>query len=222
MISLHSMPGSFFSIRGPLLATGLLVVALSVAPGVRPSFAQTIPKAELMQAGPLGEEAMGSDGAPVTIIEYASLTCSHCAHFADATFPKLKKNYIDTGKVRYILREFPFDPLAASAFMLARCAPKNAYFPVISLLFRTQERWAVRDPIGPLLSIVRQVGFTKQSFKACLADQKVLSGIEWVRDRAVKKFGVDATPTFFINGRKYVGDMSIAELGEAIEPNLGS
>ena len=165
---------------------------------------------------------MGSDNAPVTIIEYASLTCSHCAHFADATLPKLKKDYIDTGKVRYMLREFPFDPLAASAFMLARCAPKDDYFPVIGLLFRTQEQWAVREPIGPLLSVAKQAGFTRQSFKACLADQTVLSGIEWVRDRAVKKFGVDATPTFFINGRKYIGDMSIAQLDEAIHPYLGS
>ena len=197
-------------------------MVLSIAPGVRPSFARTIPQAELTQAGPLGEETMGSDNAPVTIIEYASLTCSHCAHFAEATFPKLKKEYIDTGKVRYVLREFPFDPLAASAFMLARCAPKDDYFSVIGLLFRTQEQWAVRDPIGPLLSVAKQVGFTRQSFKACLADQKVLSWIEWVRDRAVTKFGVDATPTFFINGRKYIGDMSSAQLDEAIKPYLGS
>jgi protein-disulfide isomerase len=213
---MHRSPSS------PRLAATLIAVVLSIAPGVSPSFAQAIPRSELMRAGPLGEETMGSDQAPVTIIEYASPTCSHCAHFADATFPKLKKDYIDTGKVRYILREFPFDPLAASAFMLARCAPKDDYFSVIGLLFRTQQQWAVRDPIGPLLSVARQVGFTKQSFKACLADQKVLSGIEWVRDRAIKKLEVDATPTFFINGRRYVGDMSIAQLDEAMQSNLGS
>ncbi|MGA7803932.1 MAG: DsbA family protein [Bradyrhizobium sp.] len=205
-----------------MLATVLLAMALSIAPVMRSSFAQTIPQADPMRAGPLGEEAMGSDSAPVTIIEYASLTCPHCAHFAEETFPKLKKEYIDTGKVRYIFREFPFDPLAASGFMLARCAPKGDYFSVIGLLFRTQEQWAVPEPIGPLLSVARQAGFTKQSFKACLAKQKVLGGIEWVRDRAAKKFGVDATPTFFISGRKYVGDMSIAELDEAIHPSTGS
>lgn len=165
---------------------------------------------------------MGSDKAPVTIIEYASLTCPHCAHFAEDTFPKLRKEYIDTGKVRYIFREFPFDPVAAGAFMLARCAPKSEYFTVIDLLFRTQKQWAVQKPLPPLLSVARQAGFTEESFKACLADQKILDGIEWVRDRAVKRFKVDATPTFFINGQKLVGDMSIEQLDKAIQPYLES
>ncbi len=204
------------------LSALILVAALSIAAGGTPSFAQSMPQAELMKPGPLGEEAMGSDKAPVTIIEYASLTCSHCAHFAEATFPQLKQKYIDTGKVRYIFREFPFDPVAAGAFMLARCAPRNEYFSIIDTFFRTQEQWAVPKPLPALLSIAKQIGFTDESAKACLANQKVLDGIEWVRDRAAKKFKVDATPTFFINGRKFAGDMSIQELDKAIQPYLTS
>lgn len=175
-----------------------------------------------MKAEPLGERAMGSDHAPVTIIEYASLTCPHCAHFAEDAFPQLKKQYIDTGKVRFIFREFPFDPTAAAAFMLARCAPKSEYFSVIELLFRTQKEWAVAKPMTPLLAVARQAGFTEESFKSCLANQKLLGNIEQVRDRAARKFKVDATPTFFINGRRFVGDMSITELEKAIQPYLGS
>jgi protein-disulfide isomerase len=179
-------------------------------------------QAELMQAGPLGEQAIGSDYAPVTIIEYASLACPHCARFAEDTFPKLKKQYIDTGKVRYIFREFSLDPASAGAFMLARCAPKDTYFSVIDLFFQTQKEWAVEKPLSPLRSVAMQAGFTDESFRVCLANQKLLNGIEQVRDRAAQKFKVDATPTFFINGKKYAGDISIEDLGKAIEPYLGS
>ena len=200
----------------------LLFAALSIALPAKPSFGETIPRTELMQAGPLGEQAMGSDNAPVTIIEYASLTCPHCAHFTEDTLPELKKRYVDTGKVRYIFREFPLDPVSAGAFMLARCAPKGDYFSAIDLLFRTRNAWAVEKPLPPLLSVAIQAGFTEESFKACLANQKVLDGIEQVRDRASQKFKVNATPTFFINGQKLVGDMSIEQLDKAIQPYLGS
>jgi protein-disulfide isomerase len=183
---------------------------------------QHAPRAELMQASPLGEQAIGSDKAPITIIEYALLDCPHCAHFAENTFPKLKKEYIDTGKVRYILREFPLDPTSVGAFMLARCAPKGDYFSVVDLFFRTQKEWAVQKPLSPLLSVARQAGFTEDRFRARLADQKLFNGIEQVRNRAAKKFTVDATPTFFINGKKFVGDISIEDLDKAIQPYLES
>jgi protein-disulfide isomerase len=214
---LHSTRRQFLNLLVPLLAAGSLLLD-----GMKPSSAQTVPEAALMKAGPLGEEAMGSNSAPVTIIEYASLTCPHCAHFAETTFPKLKKEYIDTGKVRYILREFPLDPLSTAALMLARCAPQDQYFSVIELLFRTQEQWLGRKPMDALLSVATQAGFTRKSFNACLADEKIFGGIEWVRDRGAKRFQVDATPTFFINGRKYTGDMSIEQLAKAIQPDLES
>ena len=184
------------------------------------ALAQTAAEADLMQPGPLGEEAMGSDKAPVTIIEYASMTCPHCAHFALNTFPQLKEKYIDTGKVRFIMREFPFDPIAAGAFMLARCAGKDKYFAVVDLLFRTQQTWAVENPLDPMLATVKQAGFTEQSFKECLANQKVLDGIEWVRSRASEKFKVDSTPTFFINGQMFKGAMAFEDMQKVIDPLL--
>jgi protein-disulfide isomerase len=182
--------------------------------------ADTVPTGDLMQAGPLGDQSLGPENAPVTIIEYASMTCPHCARFAVDVFPKLKEQYIDTGKVRFIFREFPFDALAAGAFMLARCTEKDKYFPLIETLFQEQSKWVVQKPMEPLLAIAKQAGFTEDSFKACLANQKVLEGIEWVRNRATEKFKVDATPTFFINGEMHKGEMSLDEMEKVIQPYL--
>jgi protein-disulfide isomerase len=181
--------------------------------------------AELAKSAPDGDMAIGSDKAPVTIIEYASMTCPHCAHFSETTFPELKKRYIDTGKVRYIFREFPFDKLAAAGFMLARCASKDGgserYMAVIETLFAKQNEWVVTDnPVAPLQNIAKQLGFTDESFRACLTNQKVLDGIEAVRNRAVEKLGVNSTPTFFVNGKKVVGDVSIETLAKEIDPYL--
>ncbi len=201
-------------------ALGTLSPLLNFVP---PAHAQSPSPAELAVAGPLGEMSMGADNAPVTIIEYASLTCSHCAHFQEVTFPELKKRYIDTGKVRYILREFPLDPLSAAGFMLARCAAKddkNKYFALVDTLFVQQKNWVVQKPLPPLMAIAKQAGFTDQSFEQCLANQQALDGIENVRQRASEKFGVNSTPTFFINGKKQSGDLSIGDLEKAIEPYL--
>ena len=144
----------------------------------------------------------------------------HCAQFALKTFPELKKRYIDTGKVRFIFREFPLDPLAAGGFMLARCAGRERYMAIVDALFATQNEWVVRKPIKPLWEIAKQFGFTKKAFDACLANQKVLDSIQEVRDRAAKKFGVNSTPTFFVNGKELVGDQSIQTLAKVIEPDL--
>ena len=210
-----------------LLAASTLVLAAALTSGgldllVEQALAQSAAEAELMQPGPLSEQAMGADNAPVTVIEYASMTCPHCANFAINTFPEIKEKYIDTGKVRYILREFPFDPIAAGAFMLARCADKDKYFAVVDLLFRTQRTWAVDHPLEPLLATVKQAGFTEASFKACLANQKVLDGIEWVRNRGAEKFKVDSTPTFFINGKMQKGALSFDEMAKLVDPLIKS
>ena len=179
---------------------------------------------ELAKPGPDGDVVLGSAKAPVTIIEYASMTCPHCAHFSATTFPELKKRYIDTGKVRFIFREFPFDKLAAAAFMLARCAKKTGgdkeYMAVVETLFAKQDEWVVDKPLAPLQNIAKQFGFTDASFNACLTNQKVLDAIQTVRDRAVDKLGVDSTPTFFINGKKVVGDVPIDTLAKVINPYL--
>jgi protein-disulfide isomerase len=182
-----------------------------------------IPMPEMMAPGGLPDMAMGSADAPVTIVEYASMTCPHCAHFQDVTFPELKKRYIDTGKVRYILREFPLDSLAAAAFMLARCAGKDdssKYFALVDTLFAKQREWAVEKPLPPLLAIAKQAGFTEKTFDECLSNQKILDGIEAVRQRAIDKFKVHATPTFFVNGTAHDGALSIEEMAKVIDPYL--
>ncbi len=176
--------------------------------------------AELAKAGPAGDVALGSNKAPVTIIEYASMTCPHCAHFSTTTFPELQKRYIDTGKVKFIFREFPLDALAAAGFMLARCAGNDKFIPIIETLFAKQPEWMVQKPVPPLMEIAKQFGFTQASFDACLANQQVLDGIQEVRDRAAKNLGVSSTPTFFVNGKKLVGDQSIDALAKEIDPYL--
>jgi protein-disulfide isomerase len=172
--------------------------------------------ADLMRAGPLGEQALGQDDAPVTIIEYASMTCPHCANFHRQVWPALKERYVDAGKVRFILREFPLDALGAAAFTLARCLDRDGYFPFVDMLFRQQAVWLVDEPIEPLRTLAGPFGFTREKFDTCLADQSVLDGILWVRDRAARHFGVAATPTFFIGGKRHAGEISIAELERAI------
>lgn len=189
-----------------------------------PAWAQdTVPTEKLVQPGALPEMSLGEPGAPVTIVEYASMTCPHCANFHETTFPELKKRYIDTGKVRFIFREFPLDPLAAAAFMLARCAGKddsNRYFALVDTLFAQQDRWAVQKPIPPLQAIAKQAGFTEASFEECLANQELLNNIEEVRQRAIDEFKVKSTPTFFINGTKYDGAQTIENMGQAIDAQI--
>jgi protein-disulfide isomerase len=179
-----------------------------------------VPDAELLQPSPLGDAVMGSPDAPVTIIEYASMTCPHCAQFQAKTFPKLKERYIDTGKVRYIFREFPLDPLAAGAFMLARCADKDKYFSIIDLFFGTQREWVVPNPLQPMFNIAKQAGYNEETFNACLKNQQILDGIQSVRDRAAKVLNVESTPTFFINGKRVIGDVSIEDMEKEIKPFL--
>jgi len=185
-----------------------------------PTWAQTFSVLELEAKGPLDDIPLGLETAPVTIIEYASMTCPHCAAFEVGVFPKLKEKYIDTGKVRFIMREYPLDRLAAAAFMVARCAGPEKYNALVETLFEQQQKWAVKDPIPPLLAIAKQAGFTQQSFEACLNDTALFNKIQQVRDRATTKFKVDATPTFYINGEKFSGEISIDELDKRIQAYL--
>jgi protein-disulfide isomerase len=177
---------------------------------------------ELMKPGPLPDLVIGKDDAPITIVEYASMTCGHCANFHTKVFPALKEKYVDTGKVRFIMREFPLDNLAAAASMLARCAGEGKTFPFISVLFAKQDDWAFvkSDPRPELLKFAKQAGFTQESFEQCLTDQKLLDDISAVRERAADTFGVNSTPTFFINGKKVDGALPVQYFQQAIEYEL--
>lgn len=190
--------------------------------GVRQAAAQDIKLAELHKPGPLGDQILGAENAPVTIVEYASVTCGACAAFHAQTYPTLKSKYIDTGKVRLILREFPTQPapVAIAGFMLARCSG-DRFYPIIDAIFDQQKSWA-QDPYQGFLRIARQAGFTQESFDTCLKDRKLADQIQGVADRGNKEFNVDSTPTFFINGKKHVGVLSVAELEKILEPLLKS
>ena len=176
--------------------------------------------ADLLVPGPLGDEIQGPADAPVTIVEYASMTCPHCSHFHETTYPEMKMKYIDTGKVRFIFREFPLDPLAAAASMLARCAGKDKFFPLIEAFFSQQKDWVVQKPLQPMFAIAKQAGFTQQSFDECLANQQLLNGIEQTRTRAQEKFSVNSTPTFFINGKIFRGALTPEELDKQVAAYL--
>ncbi len=186
--------------------------ALSLLPAA--AFAQTkVDMAELLKPGPLGDQVLGPENAPNTIVEYASLTCTHCKHFHDTTWPQLKEKYIDTGKVRFILRDFPLDPLASAGFMLAHAAPNDKFYPMVDLLFDQQQNWAfVDNPVPALFNIAKQVGFTQETFELALKNQALLDAVNAIKDRGAKDFGVDATPTFFINGVKQPGALTLEEI----------
>ena len=179
---------------------------------------------ELMKPGPLSDLVLGNADAPITVVEYASMTCGHCASFHTKVFPALKEKYVDTGKVRFIMREFPLDNLAAAASMLARCAGEGNTFPFISVLFAKQDDWAFvkGDPRPELMKFAKQAGFTQESFEKCLTDQKLLEDISAVRERATETFGVNATPTFFINGKKMSGGPTLDEFDKAFGSLLKS
>ncbi|HMO29345.1 thioredoxin domain-containing protein [Enterovirga sp.] len=203
--------------------TLVLMGAAAVAAGISPAFAQNVNPAELLKPDPLGDIWLGPDDAKVSIVEYASLTCSHCAHFHKTTFGELKKRYIDTGKVRFTLRPFPLNQYDTALFMVARSDPSK-YYAIVDLLFDTQGSW-LADPAKVLPSVkqlLRQAGISEDRFNEILRDQKLLDGINAGRQRAMDVFKVDSTPTIFVNGVRQQGDASIEGLEKMIKPLLGA
>jgi protein-disulfide isomerase len=173
----------------------------------------------------LPDMALGPNDAAVTITEYASMTCPHCAAFNEQVFPKIKKEYIDTGKVKYIFREFPLDIKAAAGSMLSRCIAKDdapKYFAVTDMLFRQQNDWVVKNTTETLTRIGKQAGLTQQQVEACLKDQALLDKIAADQKYASDVLKVDSTPTFFINGEKIKGEASFEEFAKKINPLLKS
>lgn len=205
--------------RRQLLAAFTAGAALMALPFS--AWAQAVDQEELLQPGPLGEMVMGAEDAPVTVVEYASMSCPHCARFHNETFEAFREKYIDTGQVRFIFREFPLDASAYGIAMLARCAPADRYFDIVEVYFEQQEEWArSQDVYNAIFNIAQQFGFTKESFDACLENQALFEGLNEVRGRASEQFGVNATPTFFINGEKQSGALTLDQLEEEIQPLL--
>ena len=146
---------------------------------------------------------LGDAKAPNTIVEYFSLTCGHCAQFHNNVLPKLKKNFIDTGKAKFIGRDFPLNNLAVLGHLMARCAPATKYYPYVDTLFHNFNRWtSSNDPVAALRQIARLGGMTSDKFDACLKDEKLFRAMRMKQDKDSKKFGVDSTPTIIVNGKK--------------------
>ncbi|MDX2263672.1 MAG: DsbA family protein [Hyphomicrobiales bacterium] len=192
-----------------------------VGSGTQAVAAATVDLGALMEKGPLDENIMGKEDAPVTVIEYSSMTCGHCADFHKNVLPALKEKYIDTGKVRYILREFPLDDVATGAAMLARCVGPVRYFSFVDVMYERQKDWAfAQQPLPEMLKLAKQAGMTEERFNQCLSDQKLLDGINWVQARGETKFRVRATPTLFVNGVELRGVKSISQIDDVIQPLL--
>ena len=173
----------------------------------------------------LPDMALGPANASVTITEFASMTCPHCAAFNAEVFPKIKSAYIDTGKIRYIFREFPLDIKAAAGSMLARCIAKDdagKYFAVIDMLFKQQNDWVIKNTTETLTRIGKQAGLSQQQVEDCLKDQALLDKIAADQKYAAEVLKVDSTPTFFVNGEKIKGEASFEEFQKKIDPLLKS
>ncbi len=166
------------------------------------------------------DRVLGKADAPITIFEFFSLTCPHCADFSEHTFPKLKAEWIDTGRAKLVYRDYPLDRNALEAAMVARCGPPERYPAFVEILFQQQSVWVTQnDPVPTLRRIARLGGISDEQFDKCLADDGLSKSIVAGEYQAQKDYGVDSTPTFFINGKKLVGALSYedlsAELGKA-------
>ena len=179
-------------------------------------------QAELMKQGPLGDKVFGKANAPVTVIEYASLTCRYCKQFHVTTYPKLKKAYIDTGKVRYIIREFPIGRPAAAAAVVTRCAPAKDYMRLYDKYLINQRDWTGQK-VRPdaLYKVAAQTGMSRKTFDNCMTNQGIIDGLMWVKQRG-RQFGVAGTPTFFINGQKTRGVLTFEQMKGMIEPQISA
>jgi protein-disulfide isomerase len=165
----------------------------------------------------------GSADAKVTIVEYASTTCPHCARFHNEVLPELRAKYVETGKVRFIFRVFVLNPLDTAASMLSYCGPAERRGAFLEYLFKQQEKWAFTNtPLDALLQAARQAGFTQESFNACLQRQDLYGALNAAKDKAADGFKVNSTPTLIINGQVHRGALSMPELDKILQPLVGA
>ena len=161
----------------------------------------------------LKEKKIGTEEANIEIIEFASLTCGHCAKFHNEVFPKIKKEFIDTGKVSFIYQDFPLDKFALKASVIARCSGEKKFFSFLKVLYSKQKDWTrTEDPFRSLLKIAKLGGLKNDEIKVCVGNKSIEDGILKQRLNASKKFDIKATPTLYINGEKYDGDLTFEAL----------
>lgn len=205
-----------------VLGAGFAALGLAATVSAANRGPDEVPVEDLLKPGELPDIVLGNADAKVTIVEYASMTCGHCKNFHTKVLPEIKTKYVDTGKVRIIFREFPLDARAFAGSMLARCAGGDKTLPMISALFETQADWAYvkENPTPKLFEIAKQAGFTQESFDKCLTDQALLDKLTAVRSRGADVFGVSATPTFFLNGKRLQEPPTLEGFDKALEPLL--
>jgi protein-disulfide isomerase len=195
------------TLRAAVLAASCLFAGAALA--------QTVPQTAT------APRVLGSPDAPVEVIEYASLTCHHCASFHNDVLPQVKKELIDTGKVRLVYRDFPLDRVALEAAILARCLPPERYFPVLSILFSKQDDWShAKDPVEPLARIGTLAGLSRPTYDACRADKALQDSIVQSRFEGENKHGVESTPSFVIGGKNYKGVLAFDAFKKTVEPLL--
>jgi len=210
---------AFASLRrlaGAVLICASTLVAAHAADAPQPD--RTVDMGKVLQPGVLPELALG-DPNGVVVVEYGSLTCPHCAAFSKETLPQLKKDYIDTGKVRFIFREFSRNTLDVAGFVLARCLGDDKALAAEQLLFAEQDKWAFADkPLEPLIAAMRPTGMTKEQATQCLSNQKLADGVVAVAKRAGDDVKLTGTPTFVIDGKVYGGELTLDQLRAIIDP----
>lgn len=180
-------------------------------------FAGNVPVGEAMS-----EKSIGSADAPITMVEYSSLTCPHCAAFHKDVLPQIKKDYIDTGKLRLVFWDFPLGNLAMAASMVSRCSG-DGYVPMTTALFETQESWSKSDtPFDAIVGIARLSGMTEDDVHDCLDNAELLKAIQEKAQHANKVLGVDSTPTFFVEGTKVPGNLPYEDFKEILDKALAA
>ncbi len=201
-----------FFLTGPTAFGVALGVALGLTGGLYEPSAFAAPvQVAAGQVPPVGPDdyVLGKDDAPVTVIEYASFTCPHCSRWEKDVFPEVRKSLIETGKIRYVFRDFPLDGAALKASQLARCAGKDRYYGFVEALFQLQLKWARSpDPVQELVNIGKLGGISQEKAQACLTDQKLELAIA-ATQQGGETAGVDSTPTFFIAGKKVAGEIPL-------------
>jgi protein-disulfide isomerase len=211
----------------PLIAAAAVALSGCGGPGSPATVATTAaidktkapPEAQLLRPGPLGEHVLGNPNAPVTMVEYASLTCPHCRNYHANVFPKVKRAYIDTGKVRYIIREFPIGHTSGTAAIANHCVPPQKFLPLMESFLSRQPEW-VSQEVRPdaIYGVAKSSGMSRDAFDKCLANQSIIDGLTEVKQRG-RQYGVIGTPTFFVNGRKAQGEVTFEEIKAMIEPS---